>query len=97
MIIMEFASQIMPIILCLLLCILIVVTTVFVYKLIITINKANDLLDDVQKKVHKLDGLFDAIDRGSDAINTVYDKISGVIGGTLFKLFRKKRKGDFDE
>ena len=54
---MEFASQIMPIILCLLLCILIVVTTVFVYKLIITINKANDLLDDVQKKVHKLNQL----------------------------------------
>lgn len=91
---MEIASQILPIILYSLLSILIVVVIVFIYKLTITVDKANVVLDDVYKKVNKLDNLFDIIDRSADTINLVTDKITGIISNSILKIFKKKRKED---
>lgn len=91
---MEIASQLMPIILYLLLSILVVVTIVFIYKLTITVDKANIVLDDVYKKVKKLDNLFEIIDRSADTINLVTDKITGIISNSILKIFKKKRKED---
>ena len=56
---MEVASSILPIIMYTLLSILIVFIIVLVYKLIGTVDKANNVLDDVETKVHKLDNLFE--------------------------------------
>lgn len=94
---METASQILPIILYTLLCVLIIVVTVFIYKLTITIEKANTVLDDVYGKAKKLDNLFQIIDKSADTINAVTDKITGTISNALIKLFKKKRKDDEDE
>lgn len=94
---METASQLLPIILYTLLCVLIIVVTVFIYKLTITIDKANTVLDDVYGKAKKLDNLFQIIDKSADAVNAVTDKITGTISNTLIKLFKKKRKDDEDE
>lgn len=94
---METASQILPIILYALLCILIIVVTVFVYKLTITIEKANTVLDDVYGKAKKLDNLFQIIDKSADTINAVTDKITGTISNAIVKIFKKKRKDDEDE
>ena len=91
---MEIASQILPIILYSLLSILIVVVIVFIYKLTITVDQANVVLDDVYKKVNKLDNLFDIIDRSADTINLVTDKITGIISNSILKIFKKKRKED---
>ena len=91
---MEMASQIMPIILYLLLSILIVVTIVFVYKLTITVDKANVVLDDVYKKIGKLDNLFEVIDKSADTINLITDKVTGVIASSILKVFKKKRKDE---
>lgn len=94
---METASQLMPIILYLLLSILVIVVIVLVYKLIITIDKTNVVLDDVQVKVKKLDNLFEVIDKGSDAINMITNKATDGITNFIFKLFKKKGKDDEDE
>jgi len=94
---MQMASEILPIILYMLLSILIVVIIVFVYKLTITLDKANTVLDDTYKKVKKLDNLFEIIDRSADTINLVTDKLTGVISNSILKLFKKKRKEDEDE
>ena len=51
---MEIASQMMPIILYMLLSILVIVAIVFLYKLTITLDKANTVLDDVFLKVKSL-------------------------------------------
>lgn len=91
---METASQLMPIILYLLLSILIVVAIVFIYKLTITVDKANVVLDDVYSKVKKLDNLFEIIDRSADTINLVTDKITGIISNSILKIFKKKGKED---
>lgn len=91
---MEIASQMLPIILYTLLSILIVVVILFFYKLTVTLDKTNILLDDVYSKVKKLDNLFEVIDKSSEVISTVTDKISGIFINSILKIFKKKRKDE---
>ena len=91
---MEIASQILPVILYSLLSILVVVVIVFFYKLIITLDKTNVLIDDVYSKVKKLDNLFEIIDKSAETINLVTDKISGVFVNSILKIFKRKRKDE---
>ena len=91
---MEMASQILPLILYMLLGVLIIVVTIFVYKLTITVDKANVVLDDVYKKIGKLDNLFEVIDKSADTINLITDKVTGVVTSSILKVFKKKRKED---
>ncbi len=94
---METASSLLPIILYTLLSVLVVFVIVFVYKLTITLDKANNVLDDISDKVHKLDNLFDIIDRSADTISLVTDRVSGIISSSILKFFKKKRKDDYYE
>ena len=93
---METASTLLPVIMYTLLSILIVVAIILLYKLTITIDKANIVLDDIYGKVKKLDNLFEIIDKSADTINLVTDKITGIISNSIMKVF-KKRKEDEDE
>lgn len=90
----ETASSLLPIILYSLLSILIVFIIVLVYKMIIAVDKTNKVLDDVYIKVKKLDNLFMVIDRSADTINMVTDKVAGIIGSSILKIFKRKRKVD---
>ena len=87
---MEVASN-MLIILYSLLSILVVFVIVFMYKLIGTLDKANNVLDDIEKKVHKLDNFFEIIDRSADTISMVTDRLSGIISSSILKFFKKRR------
>ena len=91
---METASQLAPIMLYTLLSILTVFIIVFMYKLIKTLEKTNIVLDDIYKKVKKLDNLFEIIDRSADTINNITDKLSGIISTSRLKIFKKNRKED---
>ncbi len=91
---METASQLLPIILYTLLSILVVVTIVFIYKLTITLDKANTVLDDLGAKVKKLDNLFQIIDKSADTINLITDKMTSFITNSISRIFKKKRKED---
>lgn len=90
------ASSIIPNILYILLAALVILLMVFVYKMIITLDKANIVLDDIYRKVKKLDNLFEIIDKSTDTINLVTDKITALISSSILKIF-KKRKEDEDE
>ena len=94
---MEFASELLPIVLYLLLSILVVVAIVFMYKMIHTIDKANQVLDDIYIKVKKLDNFFEIVDKSADAISMFTDKVTGVITSSIMKFFKRKRKDDIDE
>lgn len=94
---MEFASEMLPIILYLLLSILVVVAIVFMYKLIHTIDKANQVLDDVYVKVKKLDNFFEIVDKSADALNMFTDRVTGIITTSIMKIFKRKRKDDINE
>ena len=91
---MEVANN-MLIILYSLLSVLVVFVIVFMYKLIGTLDKANNVLDDIEKKVHKLDNFFEIIDRSADTISMITDKVSGIISSSILKFFKKRR--DIDE
>ena len=93
---MQTASTILPIILYTLLSILIIVTIVLIYKLTITVDKANIVLDDVYKKVKKLDNLFEIIDKSADTINLVTDKLTGIISNSILRIFKKRKEDEYE-
>ena len=93
---METASALIPIILYLLLSVLTIVVIVFVYKLSMTLDKANIVLDDVYKKVKKLDNLFEIIDKSADAINLVTDKVTGILSSSILKIFKKRKEDEYE-
>ena len=77
--------------------ILIIVTIVAMLNLIKSLKRVNRILDDVDIKVRKLDGLFDIIDNTTDVINTFSDKIANGISNGITWLVNRKKKGDKDE
>ena len=93
---MEFINDVLPIILYGLLSILVVFLIVFIYKMIITLNKANVILDDIYIKVKKLDSLFEVVDKGTDVLNLISSKVTNIVG-TVLNIFKRKRKDDINE
>lgn len=61
------------------------------FKIMSTLKKVDQVVDDVNVKVGKLDGIFNIIDRSTDAISTVSDKVIDFISGAISKLFLRKR------
>jgi len=96
------ASEVLPVVLYLLGSILLVVLIILGIKLIITMNKIENVVDDINGKVKSLNGLFlnglfSIIDVTTDKISLLSDKmIDGVIN--LFrKIFRSKERNDENE
>ena len=70
-------------------------------RLFFTLEKVDKLIDDINDKSRKLDGLFDSIDKITDVVSSVNNKFIGIIFNTLSsiknKLKRKKERKDEDE
>ena len=88
---MDGLMQVFPIMMYVLGSILLVVTIILVIKLIYTVDKANEILDNVEAKVKTLDGFFNAINMTSSAISSIGDRIIGAVAGLLGKFKRKKK------
>ena len=87
-------NELLPILLYIALIILVIFVIVFVIRLTKTLNKVDLLLDDVNRKMVKVDGLFDIIDRTTDFASNISDKvISAVSNGINFIFRRKKGRG----
>ena len=84
--------ELLPIILYILLIILVVVAIVFLVRLIKVIGKVDRVVDDVDRKVKKLNGLFEIADRTADTLNMISDKVISGIVGTIHTIFRKRKK-----
>ncbi len=89
---MEFLSQFLPIIIYVLLIIVIVVGIVLGIKLIITIDKVNNLVDDVQDKVSKVTPIFEAFGFISDKMSGVVTTVVGAIQNLITNLFIRNKK-----
>ena len=89
---MEFLSQFLPIIIYFLLIIVIVVGIVFGIKLIITMDKVIDLVDDVQDKVDKVTPIFNAVGFVSDKMNGIFTTVIGTIESFISNLFIRNKK-----
>lgn len=93
---MEALMEVLPILLYSLAIILVIVFIILGIKLIATINKANAILDDVERKSKSLNGLFNVIDSVTDTLSvlsdTVVASITSVLGKIIPKRKRKERK-----
>jgi len=87
---MEALNQILPVILYILLAILIVVVIIFVLKLITILDNANVVVKNVENKINKFNGAFEAVDKACDALSFASDKVSTFITNSVKKIIERK-------
>lgn len=76
---------------------LLIVLIILGIKLIITMNKIENVVDDINVKVDKLNGLFNIIDYTTDKLAIVSDKMVEGVSYVLKKMFFKKNKKKEEE
>ena len=72
--------------------ILLVVLIILGIKLINTMNKINVVVDDINKKVGSLDGLFSIIDMTTDKLSLLSDRMVDGITFLIKKIFKPKKR-----
>ena len=77
--------------------VLIVIFIILGIKLIKTLTKVDQIIDDVNTKMDKVDGVFNIIDRTTDYASSISDKIIGAISSFVGMFFKKKKGNDEDE
>lgn len=91
------AGVLLPIIIYILLSVLIVFLIILCIRLIKTIDKMNIILDDVGRKLVKLDGLVNIIDKTTDFASSINDKIVSKVSSIVYKVFKKRKEKNKDE
>ena len=74
--------------------IFLVVLIILFVRLNFTISKVDVLLDDLQKKMNTVNHAFEVVDKVTDSISLVNDRMVDAIVGAISKLFawRKNKK-----
>ena len=70
--------------------ILLVVLIILGIKLIITMNKIEGVVDDINNKVKTLDGFFSMIDFTTDKLAMLSDRFVDAATSLIKRLFRRK-------
>lgn len=94
---MEALNEALPVVIYLLLIVLLVVGIVIGIKLIFTMSKIDELLDDVTKKVKTLDRVFNIIDYTTDKVSMISDTVVNFVTSKLKKIIRFKKSNDDEE
>lgn len=76
--------------------VLVIILIVLGIRLIGTLKKVDSVIDDVNVKIKKVNGVFDIIDKTTDYAASISDKIISGISGFIGMLLRKK-KGNEEE
>ncbi len=87
-------AETLQIIIYFLLIIILIVGIILGIKSIITINKVEKVVDDVNDKVKTLNGFFSVIDFTTDKIVALTDRVVDLISRGFGKLVKKKQKAD---
>ena len=90
-------NEVLPIILYILGSILLIVLIILGIKLIIAMNKFENVVDDINTKVKSLNGLFSMIDYTTDKLALISDRFVDVISSLIRKIFVRKEKKENDE
>ena len=61
-------------------------------KAIKALDKLRLVVDDVDKKVKTLDGLFEFIDTATDKVSFLSDRIINLLVGAVEKVFKSSKK-----
>ena len=89
---MEILIEVLPIMLYVVAIILVIVLIVLGIKLIHTIDRANEILDDIERKSKSLNGLFQVIDGVTDTLSVLSDTVVVGVTNLIGKVFPKRRK-----
>lgn len=89
---MEYLSEMLPIVIYFLLIVLLVVSIIVGIKLIFTITKVDELIDDVTEKLSTFDRLFNVINFTTDRFGVISETIISFITSKLKKLAKPKRR-----
>ena len=91
-------NEVLPITLYISLIILVIFAIYFIIRLLRTLNRVDYILDDVTKKLIKMDGLFDLIDHTTDYAANLSDKVVSLLSNVVNSVLRRKKgKSDEDE
>lgn len=95
---MDFLMMVLPIILYVLGIVLVAILIILGVKLIYTVDKTNDILDDVEKKSKSLNGVFEMVDNVTDSLSIISDTVVDGIVGLVSRIFKKrKREKEIDD
>lgn len=89
---MEFVNVFLPVLVYSLLSVLIVVLIVLGIRLLETVNRVNKLLDDVEKKMDSMNGLFNVMDFVTTKATVLTDTIASTIIGAVSNLVKKRKQ-----
>ncbi len=90
-------NEFLPVLLYILLIVLVIVLIVLGIKLIKTTKKVDAVLDEVNEKMGKVDGVFNIIDKPTDYASGISDRIIGAIAGFLTGIVKKKNRKDEED
>ena len=85
-------NEIFSVILYVLGSILLIALIVLTIKLIKMVKKFDNVIDDIDSKSKKLDGLFDMVDATTNALSSVSDRVVDFIVNGLLGIFNRKSK-----
>ena len=77
--------------------VLVIIFIVVGIKLIKTLSKVDRVMEDVNNKMSKLNGVFEIVDKTTDYATSISDKIINAISGFVSGLLKKKKGNDDDE
>ncbi|MCM1370798.1 MAG: hypothetical protein NC181_02765 [Clostridium sp.] len=76
--------------------ILVIVITIFVIRLFKTLNKVDKVIDDLNFKLEKVNGVFEIVDKSTSFIDSIGNKITDMIMGLISKISRGKKRKEND-
>lgn len=74
--------------------ILLIMLIILCIKMIDTLHKVDKVVDNVNNKLGRVEGLFDIIDATTDAISSLNDKIVMSFYGLVQKIFKRKKEDE---
>lgn len=92
-----YMNDALPVILYFLGSILLVVLIILSIKMIRLIDRLHHVIDDVEEKSLKLNGVFDIIDRTADGLSHLSDAAVNVVSNLLNGLLSRKKKSEKGE
>ena len=77
--------------------ILLVVLIILGIKMIGTMNKIDEIADDISTKLKSLNGFFSVIDFTTDKLATITDKVVDGVTALVNRMFRRKKKEEYED
>ena len=90
----EALNTVLPIFVYILLIVLLVVGIILGIKLIITLDKINEIADDVKTKISAFDNLFKVVSGVSDKFSMITSRITDTVISLVNKIGNRRRKDE---